>query len=202
MKQKMTTMLDINNTVKVKQQRCTNNNIFKGKRRKCFRLPYTKTFLVLLIIVNIHLGVFVKQSQAMFFQQLKQIWYSGGIGVTFISNPYNYNDHYNVCLETCRMSVSCWISGGLKVSGNCESIFHVCCRSSDNMAHPVAEARKINNWDEIVTNDVEEEIDPPFQEVYYGPVINEPDCGKRTVARRRVVGGNNAGFGTYPWQVS
>ena len=56
-------------------------------------------------------------------------------------------------------------------------------------------------WDEIVTHNVDKVIDPPFQEVHYGPVVNEPGCGKRTVARRRVVGGSNAGFGTYPWQV-
>jgi len=130
-------------------------------------------------------------------QHLKKIWNSGGFGVTFISNPYDFGDHYNVCIETCSMSLSCWVSGGVKVSGNCESIFHVCCKSYER---PVAEARKINNWDDIITNNIEETNDFPLQDVYYGPVVNEPNCGQRTIARRRVVGGADAGFGSYPWQ--
>ena len=142
--------------------------------------------------------VFLSSGHALFFQHLKKIWNSGGFGVTFISNPYDFSDHYNVCIETCSMSVSCWISGGVKVSGNCESIFHVCCKLFDR---PVAEARKINNWDDIITNNLEEPEDLPLHDVYYGPVVNEPNCGQRTVAKRRVVGGTNAGFGSYPWQV-
>ena len=90
------------------------------------------------------------------------------------------------------------MSGGLKVAGNCESIFHICCKEYDK---PTAEARKINIWDDITSNHIEETVDVPLQEVHYGPVVNEPDCGIRTVARRRVVGGTSAGFGTYPWQV-
>ena len=155
-------------------------------------------FRIFLFIITLHITLFTRCSKALFFKKLEQIWYSGGVGVTFISNPYDYNDHYNVCLDTCRMSVSCWMSSGLKVSGNCDSIFHVCCKKYDK---PVAEARKISNWDNIVTNNIEESLDPPFQEVYYGPVVNEPNCGRQTVASRRVVGGRDAGFGTYPWQV-
>ena len=151
-----------------------------------------RIFLFLLI-------TYANWSDALFFRQLRRIWNSGGFGVTFISNPYDFSDHYNVCIETCSMSVSCWISGGVKVSGNCESIFHICCKTYDR---PVAEARKINNWEDIVTNNVEEIVDLPLQDVFYGPVINEPNCGQRTVAKRRVVGGRNAGFGSYPWQVA
>ena len=50
----------------------------------------------------------------------------------------------------------------------------------------------------------------PEQEVYdrpdvnYGPVQNDPRCGlsstNRNVAQRRIVGGNEAGFGSFPWQ--
>ena len=122
--QQKTTTHNVFNASKVKMN--TNNNLFKRKRRKCFKIKCPKIFLIFLLIITLHLTLFVMHSRALFFQQIKQIWNSGGIGVTFISNPYNYNDHYNVCLETCRMSVSCWMSGGLKVSGNCESIFHIC----------------------------------------------------------------------------
>lgn len=38
----------------------------------------------------------------------------------------------------------------------------------------------------------------------WGPVINDPRCGvssvRRSIAQRRIVGGDEAGFGTFPWQ--
>ena len=38
----------------------------------------------------------------------------------------------------------------------------------------------------------------------WGPVKNHPRCGisavKRSIAQRRIVGGDEAGFGTFPWQ--
>jgi len=40
--------------------------------------------------------------------------------------------------------------------------------------------------------------------VSYGPVRNDPRCGlnaaSRSVAQRRIVGGSEAGFGSFPWQ--
>ena len=42
---------------------------------------------------------------------------------------------------------------------------------------------------------------PPLD---FGPVQNDPRCGlsasRRNVAQRRIVGGSEAGFGTFPWQ--
>ena len=41
-------------------------------------------------------------------------------------------------------------------------------------------------------------------EIDYGPVRNDPRCGlnsaSRSVAQRRIVGGTEAGFGSFPWQ--
>ena len=41
-------------------------------------------------------------------------------------------------------------------------------------------------------------------EIDYGPVRNDPRCGlnaaSRSVAQRRIVGGSEAGFGSFPWQ--
>ena len=38
----------------------------------------------------------------------------------------------------------------------------------------------------------------------WGPIINDPRCGvssvRRSIAQRRIVGGDEAGFGTFPWQ--
>ena len=39
-----------------------------------------------------------------------------------------------------------------------------------------------------------------LQDIRFGPVINDPVCGRPHISRRRVVGGEDAGFGTYPWQ--
>ena len=39
-----------------------------------------------------------------------------------------------------------------------------------------------------------------LQEIKFGPVVNDPTCGRPKISRRRVVGGEAAGFGTYPWQ--
>jgi secreted trypsin-like serine protease len=54
----------------------------------------------------------------------------------------------------------------------------------------------MDSWDEVFpTNAIDE---PPV--IQYGPVVNEPLCGRSAIARRRVVGGSEAGFGVYPWQ--
>ena len=41
-------------------------------------------------------------------------------------------------------------------------------------------------------------------EIEWGQVTNDPRCGvsaiRRSVAQRRIVGGDEAGFGTSPWQ--
>jgi len=41
-------------------------------------------------------------------------------------------------------------------------------------------------------------------DVNWGPVQNDPRCGvsavRRSIAQRRIVGGDEAGFGTFPWQ--
>jgi hypothetical protein len=39
-----------------------------------------------------------------------------------------------------------------------------------------------------------------FQEIHYGPVTNDPVCGRSLISNRRVVGGKAAGFGVFPWQ--
>lgn len=54
----------------------------------------------------------------------------------------------------------------------------------------------MESWDDIVVTNMIDE--PP--EIHYGPVVNEPLCGRSTIARRRIVGGTDAGFGVYPWQ--
>ncbi|XP_067131370.1 transmembrane protease serine 9-like [Centruroides vittatus] len=40
-----------------------------------------------------------------------------------------------------------------------------------------------------------------IQPAYYGPVRNDPYCGRNSENTRRIVGGSDAAFGQFPWQV-
>ena len=62
-----------------------------------------------------------------------------------------------------------------------------------------AEARKISIWSGYPDAGEDNDLDRPV-EVQYGPVVNDPRCGLPVIARRRVVGGSEAGFGRFPWQ--
>lgn len=74
-----------------------------------------------------------------------------------------------------------------------------------------AEARKINNWlssdfslteDSKVqanSNEIKQMLDS-HQDIAFGPVINDPVCGRPRISNRRIVGGAEAGFGRFPWQ--
>jgi len=88
---------------------------------------------------------------------------------------------------SCEFFLFCWMSGGI-VEGDCGGFLMSCCNrpskvgytyivQQDNFAHP---------------------------EINWGSVKNDPRCGvsavRRSIAQRRVVGGDEAGFGTFPWQ--
>ena len=51
-----------------------------------------------------------------------------------------------------------------------------------------------------MSNSLEPEREEDLPDIQYGPVVNEPVCGKPVISRRRVVGGSGAGFGRFPWQ--
>jgi len=88
---------------------------------------------------------------------------------------------------SCEFFLFCWLGGGV-VEGGCGGFLQSCCNrpnqvgaktivTQDNFAHPTV------NW---------------------GPIVNDQRCGisavRRNVAQRRIVGGDEAGFGTFPWQ--
>ena len=96
--------------------------------------------------------------------------------------------------------MTCWMSGGVTVPGLCSNYFQSCCyhnsSSRDGLPEIYATPRKMrDDWDDLVTNSVE-----VLHELHYGPVRNDPMCGLRQISRRRIVGGQAAGFGVYPWQ--
>ncbi|XP_023230910.1 transmembrane protease serine 9-like [Centruroides sculpturatus] len=72
----------------------------------------------------------------------------------------------------CQLTLTCWLSGGV-VTTPCGPFF-TCCSSA-----------------------AEQKIQP----AYYGPVRNDPYCGRNSENTRRIVGGSDAAFGQFPWQV-
>ncbi|XP_046631434.1 testisin-like isoform X1 [Daphnia pulicaria] len=89
--------------------------------------------------------------------------------------------------DSCEFFLLCWLTGGL-IQKSCGGFLFACCHRPgispepptpyvDSLEHPV---------------------------VSYGPVRSDAQCGttlQRTdTAQRRIVGGDEAGFGTFPWQ--
>ncbi|XP_072937538.1 uncharacterized protein [Epargyreus clarus] len=88
---------------------------------------------------------------------------------------------------TCEFFFYCWMVGGL-LEGSCGGLLKGCC-------HRVAKAGILGVQD---SNSIEY-----TNELNYGPVINDDSCGiavGKQTAQRRIVGGDDAGFGTFPWQ--
>ncbi|XP_069703519.1 brain-specific serine protease 4 isoform X1 [Periplaneta americana] len=89
---------------------------------------------------------------------------------------------------SCEFFLFCWMSAGL-LEGSCGGFLYACCqrRSAKDTA-------KKGEHDASVLVD-------------YGPVTNDPRCGvsigklgPSLGAQRRIVGGDEAGFGSFPWQ--
>ncbi|XP_050430790.1 uncharacterized protein LOC126839495 isoform X1 [Adelges cooleyi] len=89
---------------------------------------------------------------------------------------------------SCEFLLSCWMASGY-IETTCGGFLYVCCdrnsgKTNDNFAINVNRASPVP--------------------VDYGPVTNDPSCGvsvvKQQGAQRRIVGGDEAGFGSFPWQ--
>lgn len=87
--------------------------------------------------------------------------------------------------STCESMLGCFLNQGY-VAGSCEGFMSVCCA-------PPAIGRRFRE------NHV---LDPaPLQNVIdYGRVVNDPQCGRPITSTRRVLDGEPAGFGSFPWQ--
>ncbi|XP_021201760.3 uncharacterized protein LOC110384676 isoform X2 [Helicoverpa armigera] len=89
---------------------------------------------------------------------------------------------------TCEFFFYCWMVGGL-LEGSCGSLLKGCC-------HRVAKAGILGVQDS-------NSLDVSSEGLSYGPVVNDESCGiavSKQTAQRRIVGGDDAGFGTFPWQ--
>jgi len=85
------------------------------------------------------------------------------------------------CGGQCMFDLSCRLRYGQK-TGECGGFYQVCCHveGSGRALGTVRQERKLEIKD-------------------YGPVENERGCGISGIAARRVVGGTEAGFGSFPW---
>jgi len=88
---------------------------------------------------------------------------------------------------SCEFFLFCWLGGGV-VEGDCGGFLMSCCNRPNKVGHKT-----------IVIQD-----NFAHPEVNWGNVVSDPSCGqspvRRSIAQRRVVGGTEAGFGTFPWQ--
>ncbi|XP_054738741.1 uncharacterized protein LOC129244873 isoform X1 [Anastrepha obliqua] len=92
---------------------------------------------------------------------------------------------------TCEFFLGCWMSGGL-LQGTCNGLLRGCC-------HRTAKSANLRT-SEYVGNAIDL-TDLPHKN--FGPVKNDASCGislAKQAAQRRIVGGDDAGFGSFPWQ--
>ncbi|TRY72997.1 hypothetical protein TCAL_01877, partial [Tigriopus californicus] len=96
-------------------------------------------------------------------------------------------DQHQCSSGSCEFFLFCWLSGGI-VEGACGGILFACCQRPHSVGAKTILARD---------NAHRPELD-------FGSVQNDPRCGlsagRRNVAQRRIVGGDEAGFGSFPWQ--
>ncbi|XP_050531482.1 proclotting enzyme-like isoform X5 [Daktulosphaira vitifoliae] len=89
---------------------------------------------------------------------------------------------------SCEFLLTCWMASGY-IESTCGGFLYVCCDRNS--------AKQQNDNFAINTNRASVPVD-------YGPVTNDPSCGvsvvKQQGAQRRIVGGDEAGFGSFPWQ--
>ena len=91
----------------------------------------------------------------------------------------------------CETLFQCMFSMGIS-AGSCGGFLSVCC------VKPVT----INRWlhDNRLNDGFNEDYKAQRDRHREPGVINDPKCGVRPSANRRVIDGTDAGFGTFPWQ--
>ncbi|XP_042214780.1 uncharacterized protein LOC121861214 [Homarus americanus] len=90
---------------------------------------------------------------------------------------------------TCEFFLMCWLGGGL-IDGGCGGFLFACCTRPNQRGQRGPESYREDTVGLVPVN--------------YGPIRNDQDCGlsasSRLSAQRRIVGGTEAGFGSFPWQ--
>lgn len=90
---------------------------------------------------------------------------------------------------TCEFFLMCWMGGGL-IDGGCGGFLFACCSRPNQRGQRGHQTYRDDSIGLIPVD--------------YGPIRNDQGCGlsvsSRLTAQRRIVGGTEAGFGSFPWQ--
>jgi len=114
---------------------------------------------------------------------------SGGVGK---ATKRLFLGDQTLCYKgTCEFFLMCWLGGGL-IDGGCGGFLFACCNRAG------VGGRNRDRPESYRDDSVG--LTPRD----YGPIRNDPSCGLSSSARlgaqRRIVGGTEAGFGSFPWQ--
>jgi len=102
------------------------------------------------------------------------VWTKVKGNVVRVFSPVRISSRYNQgCVggTKCQFFLVCWMSGG-SLGSSCGPLYTCCVTPSS------------------------QDIQPAF----YGPVVNDPYCGRSSTRISRIVGGSDASFGQFPWQ--
>jgi len=104
------------------------------------------------------------------------------------SNHHHRNNARTSCHSnggSCEPMFGCILKQGY-MSGSCHGFLQVCCITPTFVSRRFKENSIFDSG-------------PPSQ-IDYGPVVNDPVCGRPPNSNRRVLDGEPAGFGSFPWQ--
>ncbi|XP_023317016.1 plasma kallikrein [Trichogramma pretiosum] len=98
--------------------------------------------------------------------------------------------------RTCEFFLMCWMSAGL-LDGSCGGIMYACCHRNRDSAKASSD-----NYlpDEPLIDQIESLA---TDSSYVAETTSQEQCGisaTKQTAQRRIVGGDEAGFGSFPWQ--
>ncbi|XP_011494686.1 PREDICTED: proclotting enzyme isoform X1 [Ceratosolen solmsi marchali] len=96
--------------------------------------------------------------------------------------------------RSCEFFLMCWMSAGL-LDGSCGGIMYTCC-------HRTKDAAKASN-DYNLIDEPRDQFQSLATDAYLAETTDEDQCGisaSKQTAQRRIVGGDEAGFGSFPWQ--
>ncbi|XP_023245144.1 coagulation factor IX [Copidosoma floridanum] len=102
--------------------------------------------------------------------------------------------------RSCEFFLMCWMSAGL-LDGNCGGLMYACC-------HRPKDAAKASNDYSYLEQEPRDQIQSLGTDSYLAAeTVTTQDvdeqCGisaSKQTAQRRIVGGDEAGFGSFPWQ--
>ncbi|XP_031336742.1 uncharacterized protein LOC116166055 [Photinus pyralis] len=118
-------------------------------------------------------------------------WLAGDIDLQDLQQPET-NDRDDDCApdSTCEFFLTCWIKGGL-LEGPCGGLFRGCCHHGYS---------KTGESSSQAVGTLEAPRETAKAQTSLLDLTDRCGISSRQQAQRRIVGGDEAGFGTFPWQ--